>query len=357
VQKTRFFHEKHHSLRDECSSSVENFLQSSIGDLSPWKKLFRLENEIFYLCIQLLNLGLFYYSLLITHRNFLQKQFESDIDILFILKFLNHYQQSTFKGGFFMAIDVSKQVAGLLAVTREVVSSTENHGPLIVDPLKTELGNYTSTEGFDPSVFITILKAYLNSKASALRDADIALAQERADDPQFRDKRDSAIASANKVVTKVKSVLNESALIAFGLSSKTPDAPDAVINYIRKIIALLKVKPEAVNTESGDEDEFVTVNVETMINSLTKCADNIELALSDVKREERELQAAIDFRDLKLKEWKDAYIPVASILSGLYQLGGKSDLADRIRPTVRKSSGGEVVEPEPDVAPADNKTE
>lgn len=255
-----------------------------------------------------------------------------------------------------MAFDVSKQVAGLLATTREVVSSAENHGPIIVDPLKTELGNYTSTENLDLSHLLTTLTAYFNAKASALRDADIALAQERADDPQFREKRDSAIASANKVITKVKSVLNETALLAYGLSSRTPDSPDAIINYIRKIIAMLKEKPEVVSTETGNEDEFVKVDVGSMINLLTKCADNIEQALSDVKREERELQAAIDFRDLKLKEWKDAYIPVASILSGLYQLGGKSDLADKIRPTVRNSSGGEVVNPKPDVSPNESNT-
>jgi hypothetical protein len=255
-----------------------------------------------------------------------------------------------------MALDVSKQVAAILATTRDVVSSVENHGPLIVNPLKAELGKYTQADEFDPALLFSTLTAYFNAKASALRDADIALAQERADDPEFREKRDSSIASANKIITRVKSVLTETALLAYGLSSRTPETPDAVINYIRKIVAMLKDKPEVVNTETANEDDFVKVDVNAMINSLTKCADNIEQALSDVKREERELQAAIDLRDVKLKEWKDAYIPVASIFSGLYQLGGKSDLADKIRPTIRKSSGGEIVEPEPAPAPADSNS-
>jgi hypothetical protein len=77
-------------------------------------------------------------------------------------------------------------------------------------------------------------------------------------------------------------------------------------------------------------------------------------SLDDVKLEERELQAAINFRGQKSDEWKNGYYAVASILSGLYQLGGKSDLADKIRPTVRKSSGGDVVAPEPDPAFADS---
>jgi hypothetical protein len=95
------------------------------------------------------------------------------------------------------------------------------------------------------------------------------------------------------------------------------------------------------------------VDVATMIQSLEKCINNLVKSLDDVKLEERELQAAINFRDQKSDEWKTGYYAVASIISGLYLLGGRSDLAEKIRPTVRKSAS-DVVVPEPDPAPPVN---
>jgi|GEM_PF-2767807 hypothetical protein len=65
-----------------------------------------------------------------------------------------------------------------------------------------------------------------------------------------------------------------------------------------------------------------------------------------VKREEREVQASLENREQKISEWKNAYVGVASILAGFYQLAGRIDLADRIRPTVRKTTGaGKETEP------------
>ncbi|NLL14852.1 MAG: hypothetical protein GX267_15720 [Fibrobacter sp.] len=43
--------------------------------------------------------------------------------------------------------------------------------------------------------------------------------------------------------------------------------------------------------------------------------------------------------DQKIAEWKNSNVGVASILAGFYQLAGSIDLADRIRPTVRKTTG------------------
>lgn len=253
-----------------------------------------------------------------------------------------------------MALDVSKQVAAELALTREVLSSIKSHWPLIIEPLKDELSKYSSLEGFDPEIFLKIITGYFNGTADTLRAADIALANERDDDPEFRGKRDDAIDATNQILSKIKAVLNESSLIALGLSGKTPETPDSLISYSQKALTALKGKPEIVKSVSDGEDDFVKVDIATMIQSLEKCISNLVKSLDDVKVEERELQVALNFRNQKEDEWKNAYYAVASILSGLYLLGGKSDLADKIRPTARRSSGGNVVNPEPDPAPADS---
>lgn len=255
-----------------------------------------------------------------------------------------------------MAIDVSKQVANYLAQTREVVSSVEIHGPQLVDPLLKELAKFASVAGFDPAIIFKICVDYLNGLANAMRDADIALAQERNDDPEIRDKRDNSIASMLKTITKAKSVLNESALLAYGLSSRTPVTPDAVVNYGKKIIALIKEKPEVVNEKAADEEDFVKVDVDSMIQKLTKGVTDIDQALTDVKREERELQAAINFRDEKMEEWKNGFFSVAPFLASLYQLAGNTEQADRIRPAMPRKSSKEEPEPEPSPQKVEEKT-
>lgn len=244
-----------------------------------------------------------------------------------------------------MALDVSKQVANSLAQTREVVSSIENHGPLIIEPLLTKLSKYASTDKFSPADFFKMLIDYLNGTANALREADIALALERSDDPKFRDIRDSLISSLIQTISKARAVLNESALLAYGISGKTPDTPDALISYGRKIVTLIKEKPEAVNDKPTDGDSFVTVNTESMIQTIKKGIDAIELALNDVKREERNSQAAMEQRDKLQVDWKTGVTCAVSFMENFCQMADKNELGDRIRSSSKKSSSEEPAGP------------
>jgi hypothetical protein len=275
-----------------------------------------------------------------TYKNYpIARPFTILIAVCFIYITSNHH----FSEEAPMANDVSKQVANCIAMTREVVSSVEHHGSIIIGPLKEVLQKHTSVE-IDVAGLLSAVTGCLNSAVTELQDADIALATERTDDPGFRDKRDNALALMTKSITRVKSVLPAGTLAGYGLSGTTPENPDTLINYARKIVTLIKENPQSINVENND-GIIVQINTESIISTLTNCIDTLSLALGDVKREERELQAALELRDAKLAEWKTTYVGSTSVVSGLYQLAGKNDLADRIRPTVRKSSGsGEVVE-------------
>jgi len=235
-----------------------------------------------------------------------------------------------------VALDVSKQVANHIATARTVVSSVEHHGSIVIGPLEQELKKYVPvTTNF--SELFQGLSTYLKEVTQNMQNADIALAQERADDPQYRETRDKAIQDLTRLISRSKSVIPDSLMVQYGVYGTTPYNPDELINYSLKILGLLKENPDSVNTT---EDGFsVHIDVDSMIKVLTDSVNTLSNSLVNIKREEREAQASLENRNKKIAEWKNAYVGVASILSGFYQLAARVDLADKIRPTIRKTAG------------------
>lgn len=96
--------------------------------------------------------------------------------------------------------------------------------------------------------------------------------------------------------------------------------------------------------------------------STKKAADALDAAVAPLREvmqgmlvDERENEAALTARDRAIAEWAIIYQGVANMLSGLYRLAGRDDLADRIRPTVRRAEGLDQppAEPEPIVGGGD----
>jgi hypothetical protein len=104
-----------------------------------------------------------------------------------------------------MALDVSKQVANHIATSRTVISSVEHHGPIVIGPLEQELKKYFP-EGTNLSGIFQGLAAYLRDVTQNMQNADIALAQERADDPHYREKRDKSVQNLTKLISRIKDV-------------------------------------------------------------------------------------------------------------------------------------------------------
>jgi len=235
-----------------------------------------------------------------------------------------------------VALDVSKQVANHIATARTVLSSVEHHGPIVIGPLEQELKKYVPVATNFSELFQG-LSTYLNEVTQNMQNADIALAQERADDPQYREKRDNAVQELTRYISRAKSVIPDALLVQYGVNGTTPYNHDELINYSLKFMGLLKENPDAVNiTEDGFS---VHIDVDSMIKVITDSTNTLSNSLVNIKREEREAQASLENRNQKIAEWKNAYVGVASILSGFYQLAARVDLADRIRPTVRKTAG------------------
>jgi hypothetical protein len=90
------------------------------------------------------------------------------------------------------------------------------------------------------------------------------------------------------------------------------------------------------------------LNATKMASALRSEVDSFRAALADVSREERQYQLALSKREQCAARWSSVYPGVAEALGAFYQLAGRSDLAEYVRPTARRRAG----QPEPiDVAP------
>ncbi|HEX2956927.1 MAG TPA: hypothetical protein VHO70_08840 [Chitinispirillaceae bacterium] len=80
--------------------------------------------------------------------------------------------------------------------------------------------------------------------------------------------------------------------------------------------------------------------------------------LRNIKREEKELELAVKDRDISITNWQKVFSASATIFAEILKLGGRNDLAERVRPTARRVSGTEEppVEPETPVTPNVNST-
>jgi hypothetical protein len=61
--------------------------------------------------------------------------------------------------------------------------------------------------------------------------------------------------------------------------------------------------------------------------------------VTDDDREARELEDAYSLRDRAIAAWSDAYQGTATALEGLYRRAGRKDLAEKVRPNLRKLRG------------------
>ncbi len=180
----------------------------------------------------------------------------------------------------------------------------------------------------------------MDATNAKLEKAEHDYASEQADDPPVRKAREDANADLVQRWSDVKSQVarrfGAAAPREFGLEGEIPAPPDALAKQAANASKLLRAKPRTHASKLG---EFTTV----------AAADHLEegqIALSkvliDVTTEAKELQDALGVRDAATAEWSNVYQSCATLLEGYLRLGGRIDLADRVRPTVRRASGLDV---------------
>ncbi len=230
-------------------------------------------------------------------------------------------------------------VSDRIAIARTVLSSLSVHGAEVSDDLEKILFPDGAPAHLTVAMVLTALGATIERATSALREADLANAAELADDDAPRAARDQGVSDLRARIISIRgtlsSVFGNAIVGVYGLAAETPEDADLLVHRATSIASLLASRPLV---EKAKHDG-VTVDAALLGKSLEKPIAHLTAALADVRREEREAQLTLKARNAAAVVWNTRYQGVADAVTGVFEIVGQADLADRVRPTARRRAG------------------
>lgn len=252
---------------------------------------------------------------------------------------------------------ISEQLQNRVLVSEKVVASARTHGAKIAAILAEQA---LAVEG--PSTLATVhaFQAVIFSLANGLevatktmRTTEQAVAAEKADDAPIRTKRNEVVGTLTNILVRLRSSIDEhlgpDGLKSYGLVGETSRVPRKVLEQAQNVVQLLERAP--VKLSSGWGTSFDSAAAAALLRNETTALDGL---IADEDREARELDDAFAARDRAVAEWSNVYQGTATALEGLYRRAGWRELADKVRPTVRRVRGEEAGVDDSEAAPTVN---
>jgi hypothetical protein len=234
---------------------------------------------------------------------------------------------------------VTKAVSDRVDISRTVLSSVETHGPDVANALTAILFPTGAPPSFTVPELLDALHGALTRAGDDIARADVGHATELADDAGPRLARDEAQATLREQLIGARgtlsSVYGARILSAYGLAGETPEDADLLIQRATTVAGLLETRP----ITEQPRQMGVSVDAPAIAKALRQTIDTLRGALADVRREEREAQLTLARRNDAVATWSERYQGVADILTGIYELVGRHELADVVRPTARRRAG------------------
>ncbi|HRI68300.1 MAG TPA: hypothetical protein PK156_28920 [Polyangium sp.] len=241
----------------------------------------------------------------------------------------------------------SKLIADRIAILRTVQAALQVHGPEVV----TDLEKLLFPNGTPPNLTVPGLLAALENTleryADALFAADQAHASELADDDGYRAKRETCIQELRNYLTSLREVVvrNYGAEVAnaYGLPGVVSEDAQFLLNTTNTAARLLRSRPltEVSRNKSLKLDPILAAeDLEAHHAALSQ-------ALNDVEREKRESQMTLSAKDAEIARWPIVYSGGADATAALFVLGGRPELAEKVRPTARRRAGTPEIEDTP----------
>lgn len=249
-----------------------------------------------------------------------------------------------------MSNKVGETIGNRVEWGRWVGASEETHG----DHVAAKLDGYS---GFDEGQWRAWLLGHrreLESVTDRLFDVALALARERADDPDHRDERDRLVKKLRGKLERSRKSLEaarDGLSRRFGLDGNTPRVPARLEKFAVNVVRALR----ADNTTYGGGG--LSVDTGELANDIEPLQQELSDKVVELAGEEREAEALLVEREEILEEWERVYRSVAHMLQGAYQLAGEDELADRIRPTIDRASGAEPPEGDEPELDADEESD
>ncbi|TXD37464.1 hypothetical protein FRC98_07155 [Lujinxingia vulgaris] len=237
---------------------------------------------------------------------------------------------------------VGKTTENRVKCARYVISAVDSN-------LKTILAALVALTGYreeDWRWWILLQRDTLEEKTARLYEAAIELARERSGDKELRSQRDDCGAelAGTLATSRASLALVDSELPKrFGLDGRTPRSGVELEAFADNVARSLA---DADETFTVIGNEIHTRNLAREIAALHKRYKELSAC---VVHEQRKAEALLTRRNRALDDWAMTYKIAASTLENVFRMADAHELAERVRPTVSRSSGQEVPE---DNAPA-----
>lgn len=250
--------------------------------------------------------------------------------------------------------NVSRMVADRVAITSTVTTAIRIHGPEIAAVVEKALFPAGAPIGLKVVDIINALGAHLDRQTTALVHADQAHTSELADDEGLRQTRDECTIDVKDLLSTLRANLirNYGPIVAgaYGLGSALPDDASTLLLLAGNVENLLRNRAlvETPKNQSLKIDPLLAAN------DVRDAAAALRTALGDVEREKREAQLTQGAKNDAMTAWATAYPAIADGTAAFFALGGRPDLAQRVRPNARRRAGlpdDEATTPEAPPAP------
>lgn len=176
---------------------------------------------------------------------------------------------------------------------------------------------------------------WLDRATTAMVTADLANATEKGDNRALLDARDQAAERVRHVVLDLRQVIETffgaGALAPFGIVGRLSEDPVVLQRVGAAALAHLRVfepPPARLKSMTFDNAEWIEL--------LKRPVAELEKALVEVARDQRQDETAMTARNRAIAEYDLAFRATASLLVGLFIAAGREDLADRVRPSSRR---------------------
>jgi hypothetical protein len=236
--------------------------------------------------------------------------------------------------------EVTKIVGNRITNSRAVVSALDVQAQKCAPDIAKKLFGDEPPRRLDVAEFIDLFARALERDTNRMLEEEQALVSEQADDPAARSARDTAMASLrtelNALGAAIEGTFGYEERVRYQLAAPMPKTPE--LARTQAMTALNALKRGAPRAAPG---EGMALDFGALARRLDARIQALAEAVAAVSRENKEEQQALAARDSAVAAFEPTYTAVANFAVGVLELAGQSDLAERVKPTVRRRSGFE----------------
>lgn len=240
-------------------------------------------------------------------------------------------------------LKIGKEIQNRLTTSSNMAESSKQNAELVGTGAQDFFGETLDLPSGSLVKLVTACSLRLFSDGENLNEAEKKYIAELSDDVLPRAERDMYDTHSRNLMYAIrfaiKGAFGDVGLTTYGLSKPIPKGVKQLASRMESVIDLLTKNP-AVKKDILENE----VDTTKLAAKLKVAHENLTNQLKRLRAEEKQRQRAINDRDRALEKWTDTYEGIGHVLTGLFLLAGREELAEQLRPTVRKTSGKDVVE-------------